>query len=196
MRRLILLGGRPWLAKDEGEQFVNTLFRHAPQDVKLAFCIFAQPESEWEETRIWNVNLFKRFKGERKVDYQTLTPENFAEASAWADIIYVPGGDPFQLLDTLKACGDIAKLWDGKVIVGSSAGADLFCEGFTFLQNKTFGHGLGWVKASCIPHWQSETFEGYTPKDWDEVEAESLRQQPGLPVLCIPEGDFVECSVA
>lgn len=196
MKRLILLGGRPWLATDGGERFASVLFRYFPQDVKIAFCIFAQPESEWEETRTWNTNMFKQFKGERKIDYQTMTAENFAEVSAWANIIYVAGGNPFQLLDKLKSCGDISKLWDGKVIAGSSAGADLFCEGFTFLQDKTFGRGLGWVKASCIPHWRSDDFEGYASKDWDEIEVESLRQLPDRPVLCIPEGDFVECSVA
>lgn len=190
------MGGRPWLADDEGERFASTLFRYFPSEIKLAFCIFAQPESEWEETRAWNVNMFKHFKGDQKIDYQTMTAQNFAEVSAWADIIYVPGGDPFQLLEKLKAAGDVAKLWDGKVIAGSSAGADLFCAGFTYLQNKTFGRGLGWVKASCIPHWRSADFEGYSQTDWDWAEQESLKQLPDLPVLCIPEGDFVEMSVA
>lgn len=195
MKRLILMGGRPWLAKDEGERFADTLFRYFPKQVKLAFCIFAQPEADWEETRAWNINLFNRFKGNRNIEYQTMTPENFAEVSTWADIIYVPGGEPFELIKKVQACGDIAKLWDGKVIAGSSAGADLFCEGFTYLQDKTFGRGLGWVKASCIPHWRAEDFKGYTSEDWDWAEQESLRQLPDLPVLCIPEGDFVEMTV-
>jgi peptidase E len=195
MKRLILMGGRPWLATDEGERFANTLFRYFPKEVKLAFCIFAQPESDWEETRVWNINLFNRFKGKRTIDYQTVTPENFAEVSNWADIIYVPGGEPFQLLEKIKAAGDIATLWDNKVIAGSSAGADLFCKGFTYLQDKTFGQGLGWVPACCIPHWRAEDFKGYTAKDWDWAEQECLKRYPDLPVLCIPEGDFVELTV-
>lgn len=197
MKRLILMGGRPWLAGDEGEQFSATLFRYFPRQVKVAFCMFAQSEEQWEETRVWNANTLKRFRGERQLDLQTMTPDNFVEVSAWVDVIYIPGGDPLQLMETLKACGDIAKLWDGKVIAGSSAGADLFCEGFIWLQQKKFFQGMGWVKATCIPHWRAEGegSHGYKKEDWDWAEAECLRQRPDLPVLCIQEGDFVEYSV-
>lgn len=195
MKRLILMGGRPWLGQDKGERFVQTLFRYYPKEVKLAFCIFAQPESDWEETRQWNVGMFEKYKGDRSLVFKTMTTDNFAEVSAWADIIYLPGGEPFVLIDKIKASGDIAKLWDGKVIAGSSAGADLFCAGFTYLQGKTFGHGLGWVQVSCIPHWRAEDFNGYTPEDWDWAEQESLRQLPDVPVLCLPESEFIEFTV-
>jgi hypothetical protein len=188
------MGGRPWLAKDEGERVTDVLFRYFPGNLKLAFCIFAQPEKDWEETRVWNTTMFNHFKGDRKIEYQTMTPENFADVSAWADVIYLPGGSAALLLEKLQAAGDLAKLWDGKVIAGSSAGADIFCEGFMYLQDKTYGKGLGWIKASCIPHWRAD-FENYTEKDWDWAEQEALRSRPDLPVLCIPEGDFVEFTV-
>jgi len=196
MKRLILMGGRPWLADDGGKRFVEVLFRYFPKNIKLAFCIFAQPESDWQETRASNISCFDKFKGPRTIAYKTITPDTFAEVSAWADIVYIPGGEPHQLIDTVTACGDIAKLWDGKLIAGSSAGADLFCAGFTYLQDKTFGRGLGWIPASCIPHWRAADFSGYTPSDWDWAEQESLKQLPNMPVLCIPEGDFVEFTVA
>lgn len=195
MKRLILMGGRPWFAADGGKRFTDVLFRYYPQEVKLAFCIFAQPEEQWEDTRNWNVGMFDKFKDGRIVSYQTMTLENFTEVSAWADIIYLTGGDPLQLTKSLQPF-DLARLWDGKVLAGSSAGADLFCSGFTFLQNRSFSRGLGWVNASCIPHWRSQDFEGYTQEDWDWAEQESLRQLPDAPVLCIPEGDFVELTIA
>ncbi len=194
MKRLILMGGRPWLAKDEGERFAATLFRYFPEQVKLAFCIFAQPEEDWEETRAVNTAMFNRFKKGAEIEYQTMTADNFEAVSAWADIIYLPGGRTSRLLEALRPF-DLAKLWDGKLIAGSSAGANLFCTGFVSLQDKAFGRGLGWVKASCVPHWRATDFEGYTTEDWDWAEAESLRQLPDLPVLCIPEGDFVELTV-
>jgi peptidase E len=195
MKRLILMGGRPWFAQDGGKKFVDVLFRYFPKEVKLAFCIFAQPESDWQETTKVNTEMFNKFGGKRTILYQTMTAKNFAEVSAWADIVYLPGGDTYVLKEKIQACGDIATLWDDKVVAGSSAGADLFCEGFAFLQDKTFGRGLGWVKASCIPHWRSKDFAGYTTKDWDWAEQESLRQLPDMPVLCLPESEFVELTV-
>ena len=195
MKRLILMGGRPWLAEDGGRRFSDTILRYFPKEVKLAFCIFAQPESDWDETKKWNTSMFNKFNSERDITYQTMTPENFESVSAWADVIYLPGGSSFALIEKMKSVGDISRLWDGKVIAGSSAGADLFCTGFIALSDRKFGMGLGWVRAVCIPHWRAKNFEGYTEQDWDWAEQESLRQQPDLPVLCLPESDFVELTV-
>lgn len=196
MKRLILMGGRPWFGEDGGKKFTEVLFRYYPNEVKLAFCIFAQPESEWEETCKWNTGMFDKFKGARNIFYQIMTKDNFGDVSDWADVIYVPGGDPSVLQDRLKSCGDVAKLWDGKVIAGSSAGADFMCEGYIYLQDKSYGRGLGWVKATLIPHWRSDDWKGYEPPDWDEIERKSLQESPNTPVLCIPESEFVELTVA
>lgn len=194
MKRLILMGGRPWLADDGGKRFVSTLFRYFPSGVKVAFCIFAQPESDWAATENTNKKMFNLFKGDRAVVYRTMNGENVTELSKWADVIYLPGGDPFVLQENLQSF-DLAKMWDGKVIAGSSAGADLFCAGFASLSSRTFGQGLGWVQASIIPHWRADGFESFTDNDWDWAEVESLRQMPDLPLLCLSEGDFVEVTV-
>ena len=194
MKRLILMGGRPWLSEEGGKKFVDVLFRYFPKQAKVAFCMFAQSESDWAETQKVNREMFVRFAGKRRLEYQTIMPESIAAVSAWADIVYIPGGDPFVLQEKLAACGDIAKLWDGKVIAGSSAGADIFCTAYTYLRNKTMGTGFDWVHATCIPHWRG-AFEAYTDKDWDWVEAESLKKYPDLPLLCIPESHFVEFTV-
>lgn len=183
------------MGHDKGKRFVETLFRYHAQEVKLAFCMFAQPENEWEETRSSNESMFDTFKGERVISYQTMNNENFAEVSAWADVVYVPGGDPAVLQERLMACGDVAKLWDGKVIAGSSAGADFMCEGFIFLQDKTYARGFGWVKATCIPHWRSAEWKGYAPTDWDFIEQKALQEAPDTAVLCLPESELVEYTV-
>ena len=65
MKRLILMGGRPWFGEDEGKRFTETLFRYFPKEVKLAFCIFAQPESDWDETCKLNTGMFDKFKDGR-----------------------------------------------------------------------------------------------------------------------------------
>lgn len=195
MKRLILMGGRPWFAEDGGKKFVETLFRYHPRQVKLAFCIFAQPESDWEETRAVNISMFDKFKGDRSIEYQTMTDDNFADVSAWADIIYLPGGVTSVLSDRLASKGDLATVWDGKVIAGASAGANFMCEGYISLNQKTYGRGLGWVKATGIPHWRSD-YDNYTDEDWDLVEQKALTEAPNTPVLCIPESEFVEFTVA
>lgn len=194
MKRLILMGGRPWQTKDAGRKFVHVLLRYAVKQANLAFCMFAQPERDWEETRKWNAGMIDRFAGKTAARYATMTAENFEQLSRWADIIYIPGGFSHGLRDKLQAYPTLAQLWEGKVVAGSSAGAAALCAQYVYLQDRTFGEGLGWVQASCIPHWR-DNFEGYADEDWDLVEAELLKRRPDLPVLCIPEGQFMEISV-
>ncbi len=194
MKRLVLMGGRPWLSGDRGKVFTDRLFRYSPNELKLAFCIFAQPEIEWAETEKWNKSMFDSFKGQKSIIYKTMTERNFTDVSKWADIIYIPGGDPYKLKNEILAVGDTEELWDDKIIAGSSAGADLFCAKFVYLQDKNFGAGLAWINATCIPHWRGD-FKGYSDKDWDWVESESLQRFPNLPVLCIPEGESIEVTI-
>ncbi len=193
MKRLVLMGGRPWVAGDKGKLFTDALFRYFPNEVKLAFCMFAQPESEWVSTEKWNTSMFDSFKGSRTIIYKTMTHETFEDISKWADIIYIPGGDPFKLMEEIEK-HDVGKLWDGKIVAGSSAGADLLCKGFPYLQEKRFGDGLGWLNVAMIPHWRDD-FNDYTDSDWDWAEQEALKCYPDLPVLCIPEGQFTEFTV-
>jgi hypothetical protein len=43
MKRLILMGGRPWLGQDGGKALAETLFRYFPGEVKLAFFLHICP---------------------------------------------------------------------------------------------------------------------------------------------------------
>ena len=194
MKRLILMGGSPWLDGECGKDFVTTAFRYFPKRVRVAFCIFAQPESDWQETTDRNIEMFKSHEQSKSLEFKTMTTGNFEDVSKWADVIYLPGGSPSILMEKLAVAGDINVLWDNKVIAGSSAGADLFCEKFLYLQDRVFGAGLGWVKAVCIPHWRDD-FDNYSTKDWDWAEQEALNRFPELPVLTIPEGRFIELTI-
>ena len=194
MKRCILMGGRPWLATDGGKRQVEVLLRSFPRRAHLAFCLLAQDESDWAETRRVNIEMIDRFAGAVRVIYQTMTTDNIAEASAWADIIYIVGGSPPKLLQELSAARlDLAELWDGKVIAGSSAGMDVLCAHFSYLQTREILAGLGWIKASCIPHWRNEG-EDFEMQSW--AEGELARRYPALPILCVAEGDFCEVTVA
>lgn len=126
MKRLILMGGRPWLAEDGGKRFVETLFRYYPKKVKLAFCIFAQPEGDWDETERWNTGMFDKFKGKRALECQTMTPENFAEVSKWADVIYLPGGDPFVLKEIIAVAATSPNYGTAKLSLARVLGRTYF----------------------------------------------------------------------
>jgi peptidase E len=186
------MGGRPWVAADGGQALVGAMLRYYPVAAKVAFCNFAQPESDWQETQHINSVMFDEFRGATAITYQTMNSSNFTEVSAWADVIYIPGGTPAILKQKLNAFPDLAQLWDNKVVAGASAGADVLCAYYPYLQDKTIQQGFGWVAASLVPHWRNDGEDEHA-QTW--AEAELLKRHPELPVLCIPEGEFVEITV-
>ncbi len=198
MKRLILIGGHPGKA-DHDNALTYALRTHPAIEIKVAFCNFARTDTRWDDTDKDSTEMFNRFGGDKKLIYKTISQENFREVSTWADVIYMPGGDPAALKSELDKFPGLAELWDGKIIAGSSAGADVMCASFVFLQDKSIGNGYGWVQATCIPHWghyeESESVK-YSDEDFESVRKKAQKNRPDLPVLCIPEGQFVEFSIS
>src|SRR5690349_7569705 len=110
MKRLILMGGRPWFDANKGKRFTETLFRYFPKEANVAFCIFAQDEREWDETLKWNADMLNSYKGQRSIFYRTMTLDDFTEVPDWSEVIYVPCGDHVLLLQQLARSGDNEKL--------------------------------------------------------------------------------------
>lgn len=197
MKQLILIGGHPGKA-GEDNALAYALRTHPASEVKIALCNFARTDTEWDDTGKDSVDMFNRFGTGKKLAFRKMESENLRKDSKWADVIYMPGGHPDALQAELVKYPDIAKLWDGKIIAGSSAGADVMCAQFVFLQRKTFGEGFGWVQATLIPHWghyKESKYESYSDEDFEFVRDKALKHRPDLPVLCIPEGQFVEFAV-
>ncbi len=193
MKQLILIGGMPWKADSDSNALSFALRTHIKPELNIAFCNFARNHDNPHDKDDAMNAMFNKFGGNKKMSYLIMTSENFREVSEWADVIYMPGGDPALLVAELQRHADIEKLWDNKIISGSSAGADIMCTYYVYLQDKTFGKGFGWVQATLIPHWGH--YEGYSENDWKSLREEALNQTPDLPVLCIPEGQFVEITV-
>ncbi|HSW79595.1 MAG TPA: Type 1 glutamine amidotransferase-like domain-containing protein [Candidatus Saccharimonadales bacterium] len=197
MKRLILIGGHPGKATDDNV-LSYALRTHPANKVNIAFCNYAHIDTQWKDVEKELIAMFEQFGGGKSLAFKTLSRDNFNEVSEWAGVIYITGGNPAKLKSELDKHEGLDTLWDGKIITGSSAGADIMCEQFVYLQEKTLGDGYGWVRATMIPHWghyDEAEFEKYTDDDFEFVRAKALKSRPDLPVLCIPEGQFVEIAV-
>ncbi len=196
MKHLVLGGGYQMKAADGGEHWVRTMLQRADGHARIAFCLFARDEHEWIRVLQEQQDAIKRYAGSTKVEFQTMTPDSLAEVSDWANVIYITGGGlPARLKTMLAKHGDILKLWNGKTICGSSAGADVLCQRYMHLQSKTVEQGLGWVNANLIPHWRAPDWPDWTEKDWDAA-VQKMAEVPGrTPLLCMREGSFIELEL-
>jgi peptidase E len=193
LKQLILIGGLPWKADPGRNALALAIRSHSKSELNVAFCNFARNHNNPEELDEALRGMFSQFSGRRRLKFQTMTSRDFRASSKWADVIYMPGGDPILLLSEFEKHPDISELWDGKIIAGASAGADVLCARYCYLQDKSFGTGLGWLNVTCVPHWRR--YDGYSSEDWDDLRLNAVKHFPDLPVLCIPESEFIEFTV-
>ncbi len=196
MKHLILGGGYLNKAADGGNRWVETLLARTDKEARIAFCLFSRDEHEWVHVLQQQQTIIKQFAGKTRLEFQTMTPSTISKVSEWANVIYITGGDfPARLKSVLQSHGGILELWDDKTICGSSAGANVMCKRYMHLQNKQVEEGLGWVNARLIPHWRAPDWPGWTDADWSWAVEQLVDKAGGSPLLCLPEGDFLEIKV-
>jgi hypothetical protein len=179
----------------ERAAWVRALLAHAGREARVALCMFAGDEAIQEAMATGVKAVIVDAAAVPDVSFKVFTAENFKEVSAWANVVVIPGGDPAKLKKELEPHGNLMELWDDKTISGSSAGADIMCKRYVYLQDKTFADGFGWVSANFIPHWQAETWPGWTDKDWAWAAKELSGRPGGIPLFTVREGEFVEIAV-
>lgn len=192
MNHFVLGGGKQSEAVDGGQAFVGAMLRMVKNDVRIALCHFATMEDQWEEASQVTAKFISEHVGKIGVAYKTMNINNFVEISSWADVIYLTDGNSYLLKDTLLGFKDVSPIWQGKTIVGTSAGADVLCHKYVYLPEKRIGQGLGWVSCDLFTHYRSD-YPGWAAQDWIAFE-EQFAADPAskFSVLCLPEGDFAE----
>lgn len=189
MRHLILGGGKQWDGGDGGAAWIQAVTK-GRNDIKAAFCHFARPESEWKDAESRTMQFIEKFSTLHD-NTQMLTHENFDTVSAWADAIWVTGGNPSLLQEQLLKHGSSESLWQDKTIAGTSAGADMMCKDYVYLQSREVGSGFGWLDMNVLVHWRSD-FADWQPNEWSQYEEKLSRDRQ---LLCLAEGEFAEFFV-
>lgn len=121
-----------------------------------------------------------------------------------ADLIVVGGGNTFQLLRECRTRGLLDSIRkrtrEGKArYLGWSAGANLACPTIKTTNDMPIVDpggldALGLVDFQINPHYVSVSLPGHHGETRDERLAEFARANPGLPVIALPEGDWLRVS--
>jgi len=127
------------------------------------------------------------------------TPEDLANA----ELIIVGGGNTFQLLRECRNRGLLdeitARVHAGTKYMGWSAGANLACPTIRTTNDMPIVDpggldALGLVSFQINPHYANASLPGHHGETRDERLAEFARVNPALPVIGLPEGDWLRVS--
>lgn len=120
-----------------------------------------------------------------------------------ADLIVVGGGNTFHLLHHVRKRGLLEPIRErvkaGARYLGWSAGANLACPTIkTTNDMPVIDPGgldaLGLVRFQINPHYTNALPEGHQGETRDQRLAEFVRLNPGLPVIGLPEGDWIRVA--
>jgi len=187
--RYILAGGYLHKAPDaSGEAFCRELAKGiAKKPVRILDCLFARTEDSWEEKYKEDQMFFAKHLED--FELELADPKKFTEQVRNSDVIFFQGGTPRQLISLLDLDGGWRKELDGKVLAGSSGGADALCKYYGVGKTHRVGEGMGLLPVKCIPHWKSDYSDH--PVEWDALLRELKEYKEDLPVYTIPEGEYV-----
>jgi len=153
------------------------------------FVPYAVVGTRWEE-----------FTGELSKVLDFLSPE---PDIGKAELVVVSGGNTFQLLCEVRRRGLLEKIRNkvrgGAPYVGWSAGANLACPTIKTTNDMPIVdpgglEALGLVPFQINPHYTSAHPPGHHGETRDQRLAEFALVNPSLPVLGLPEGDWLRVS--
>lgn len=194
MTKYILHAGGITNSVDKGTAFFNEVIKGLGKNPKILFCFFAQPRERWDEKfNGYSQGFIERVDRDINPSFDLAMPENFEKQIKNSDVIMIQGGDDHLLQYWLRNF-NIPKIWEGKVVAGSSAGSDALSKQFWTADWRECMDGLGIVPVKFIPHFKS----GYGaddprgPIDWDKAykELENYGDK-ALPIHALKEGEFI-----
>jgi peptidase E len=180
MSKFFLCGGGD-LKNDEKKNLLSEISNSLPHNKKNITALvipFAKPESCWNE-------VFKKYqerysKLSKIMNFIIANRDKYMKQIVDSDLIFVSGGSELLLEEFFK---DIPKqAFDNKVVVGSSAGVNIFSKNYYSNDRNEIATGLNVLPIMTICH--------YTDEHKNRLETLSSINN-NLPTYAISEGKYV-----
>lgn len=185
----ILSGGNDLGDRSYGED-LSKLILTIKQRPTILSCFFATSKEDVEEKRPrWDEWFSEFFEGSKIIRGEL---DAFYSQAQEADVIYLHGGPHNNLIELLP---DVAKFEDavtGKIVVGSSAGANYLSSGYYRRSQDVVAKGSAIVPLPVLVHygiteWRRDVYE---PDFWQKAKERVQVKTGSNTVLCLPESTF------
>lgn len=187
----ILAGGNDRKSENYGHRLSEEIAKHVTNP-KLLSCFFSAQPEEWEQkAQDWKGWFSDHFTQPFIYDYAKY--ETLLEQIDTADVVYFHGGDTRLLFEHLPETQELKKHFKGKVIIGSSAGANMLSTHYWSSTRGGFNEGRAVLDINVMVHYHAPDASGHkrTPEDWEREEAEFQERLGNRAITPLPEGRFV-----
>ncbi len=152
MTKFIFHGGFP----KEVKKFDNALFEALQNDVPdkgtVLLVYFAKPVEMHQELYDLHLPALKEASNGKKINYLLASEQNFIEQIKQADALYLAGGDGILLREKFKQYPTFSEAIKNKIVLGSSAGANVLSKYFYSSSGLRVFKGAGIVPVLVRAH--------------------------------------------
>lgn len=194
MTKYILNSGGAKNYPEKNKLFNDEILKGVGDKPNILFCFFARAREDWEiKFEDYKNNFSKMIDSNIKPEFELAYPDKFVEQVRDNDIIILQGGDDYLIKSWLEQY-DLPKIWEGKIIVASSAGSNVLVNSFWTCDWRGCMDGLSILSVKFISHYRSE-YGKDDPRgliDWDKAYQELADYgDKSLPIHALEEGDFI-----
>ena len=152
----ILHGGFIPGQKQENDEFTKEILKDTSEEVRILLVYFAKELHRIPDNKAEDIAQFNKHKGDKELIFEVATEELFEGQTQEADIIYLHGGASAKILEILKKFPNLQKLFQGKIVVGDSAGVNVLSKVFYSVTSGQVLEGLGVLPFKVICHYKQE----------------------------------------
>ncbi|MFA6013226.1 MAG: Type 1 glutamine amidotransferase-like domain-containing protein [Desulfobacteraceae bacterium] len=159
--KYVLHGGSAQHVNAENDKFFTEILNGAGDRVRILLVEFAGSDERKERNVAIDTSQFERVKGSRELTFEVADRDIFLNQIRKADVVYLGGGTTVRLVEVLNHYPELRVAFEGKIIAGESAGANVMA---TYCYSKSGGgvmKGLGLVPVKMWPHYKEERNEEF-----------------------------------
>ncbi|MFA7208968.1 MAG: Type 1 glutamine amidotransferase-like domain-containing protein [Parcubacteria group bacterium] len=195
MTKYFLHGGMAGVPCESNDKYYKEILGSVSGPAKILLTYFAVEKERWAGLAGEHENKFEARADGREIGFQIASadPGEFAKQVEWCDVVYIRGGSTPMLQTQLEKVPDLQRLFESKVVAGSSAGALVFMKYYYDQDHDKILAGLDFLHAKMIAHYLS-TGEYAATSGRDKLEMlEGYAEK--LPVYAVKETEFVVVDI-
>ena len=176
MTKYILHGGNTSESSSDNDSFFREMTLGMKGEVQVLLNYFSRKEDEVQEKFEQDKRSFFTNSKNKDLNFEIAEEKQLADQLKRADVMYMRGGNTSRLVEKMKYTKNHKKLFEGKVIAGSSAGAYALSKYYWGNDTRKIGKGLGILNIKTYCH--------YLPEDSLIIKM-LLKHKENLPLLVL-----------
>lgn len=182
MTKYILHGGNSREINPDNDSFFKEMTLGSKGKTLVLLNYFSREENEIPELAKQDKARFIANSENKDLEFEIADENKLPEQLKNAYVMYMRGGETEWLVKELSKAQNLEKLFEGKVIAGSSAGVYALVEYSWENDSKRLGNGLGILNFKAFCH--------YAPQD-TEIVKKLLAYKEKLPLLVLSNYKWV-----